>query len=207
MNFNNGREAKEENGIRQPKSILHAMTSDPSYFEPKMRLLQTITGLNFLEEEFTSEEDDRIERNDIFIGYKIFDSLDTVKNRFKNGKALSCFCIDGKDDQVHVAFKVPKQNFCRITYVTFRMEYTMKEEAGVHFRRFVLLPGNTQIDRGSDKITDFAIMLPYWHKGCFVEQFTLIYSDWDVLRNESHNATKGPTPVSKNLFDEIIRQT
>lgn len=199
---NNHREAKEENGIRKPKSILHAMTTDPSYFEPKMRLLQTITGLDFLEEEFTSEEN-RIERNDSVVGYKIFDSLDTVTNRFEKGKSLSCFCINNRRDEVYIAFKVPKQPFEDITYVTVKVKYEEKEEAGVHFRRFEIQQGTNKIKRGSPSITDFAIMLPFWYKNHFNRQYTLIYSDWDVMRNDL-DVGKGPTPVSQSLFADII---
>ena len=97
------------------------MTKDPSYFESKMRLLQRITGLEFLEEEFSSNAGNT-PRNDIFIGYKVFDSQTTVENRFMQGKALSCFCIDSKRDRVHVAFKVAKQDYNLITYVTIFIE-------------------------------------------------------------------------------------
>ena len=180
------------------------MTKDPSYFESKMRLLQRITGLEFLEEEFSSKAGNT-PRNDIFIGYKVFDSKTTVQNRFTQGNALSCFCIDSKRDRVHVAFKVAKQDYNLITYVTIFMRYELKEEAGVHFREFEI-QGTGEIERGSTRITDFAIMLPYWNKNRFIRQYTLIYSDWDVLRNDGLQGrpTKGPTPVSKMLFAEIM---
>ena len=174
------------------------MTTDPSYFEPKMRLLQTQTGLEFLEDEFSSKADNTV-RSDSFVGYKIFDSLTTVKKRLEKGKALSCFCIDGSRDEVCIAYKVPKQPFNDITYVTVKVKYDVKEVAGVHFRRFEIQQGTHKIERGSQRITDFAIMLPFWYKNNFGQQYTLVYSDWDVLDNDRKDR-KGPTPVSRKLF-------
>ena len=72
------------------------------------------------------------------------------------------------------------------------MKYNLKEEAGVHFREFEI-QGTGEIERGSTRITDFAIMLPYWNKNRFIRQYTLIYSDWDVLRD----GLQGPTQKTK----------
>ena len=61
-----------------------------------------------------------------------------------------------------------------------------------------------RLEKTSLNLLDYALMLPYSKMGFpFQRQFTLVYSDWDVLLcdNNDPDNSKGPVSVHFPLFE------
>jgi hypothetical protein len=65
------------------------------------------------------------------IGIKVIMCFQTnqqlaVENRFQKGEPLSCFCLDDRCNEVHVAFKREEPECrgenCKVTYLSFRYQ-------------------------------------------------------------------------------------
>ena len=208
------REAKEENGIRDPKSILWAMRKDCAYFESKLRMLHKLKGLNSL----SDQVNDRGSARDWFKGYHTFSTKKSVLDRFYQGRPLSCFCLDGSRHEVHVAVLLNHLSFsdCSktkqdkkdydIAYLTFSYDTDdwYNQEGGMDFCKFKLTEDITCANKRDLNVTDYALMLPFTNKSQFHEQFTLIYSDWEVLICDDLTKKKGPVPISHILFDMVV---
>ncbi len=89
------------------------------YCEGKIRLFHKLRGMEFLNEEC---EDVHAWCNR-YKGYHVFPNKSPVENRFLEREPLSCFCLDGRCNEVHVAFKrdKPEQrgDECKVTYLLF----------------------------------------------------------------------------------------
>ncbi len=87
--------------------------------EGKIRLLHKLTGMEFLNEEY---EDVHAQCNR-YKGYHVFPSKSAMENRFLKGEPLSCFCLDGRCNEVHVAFNRDKPegggDECEVTFLSF----------------------------------------------------------------------------------------
>ena len=70
------------------------------YREGKIRLLHKLTGIEFLNREYVSV----FTQPDWYKGYHVFKNKSEVKDRFRSREPLSCFCLDGDCNAVHVAF-------------------------------------------------------------------------------------------------------
>lgn len=170
-------------------------------------MLHKLNGLGMLYRmaDGPSDKDDR------YHGYFVFPSKKEVKKRFKSGKPLSCFCLDGNRSEVHVAFKNKiKDGEHDISYLTFhcRHGHLNTYETGVFFCKFESTGTRTLDSKAEMNITDYALMLPYVKDGYpFQQQFTLIYSDWQVLVHGSKNdeAIKGNVTVDRELFNKLSR--
>jgi hypothetical protein len=75
--------------------------------------------MEFLNEEYKDVHAQR----DRYKGYHVFPNKSAVENRFLKGDPLSCFCLDGRCNEVHVAFKIdePEQrgDEREVTYLSF----------------------------------------------------------------------------------------
>lgn len=204
-------EAREENSIRSPKAILYGMQKNQEYREWKLRLLHKLNGfdtlMNAFPEILTSDPRTR------YKGYHVFDSCEDIKRRHRDGKALSCFTLDGDTDIVCVAFhggyNFDDNGYDIVHYITF--EYNAggimdDKVSGVHFCSFK--EGSVQTIKKEDlnvRIGDYALMLPLTVAGNrFAKQFTLVYSDWEVLRTDIQEKNKGRPCVDKLLFNELL---
>jgi hypothetical protein len=196
------REARDENAIRGPKSVLWKLRKNPQYFAGKLLILQQQRGLDIL---VRSENPSSVR----YRGYFVFPSIKAVKDRFQSGQPLSCFCLDENRSEFHVAYltKKRKGKACQggndINYLTFLCRHgTLKTcETGVRFCRFDELRDNTK-HKDAMNITDYALMLPYRKVGLpFQHQFTLVYSDWTVLTWAS--CEKGHVALDYALFGEF----
>ena len=192
------REARDENAIRGPKSVLWKLRKNPQYFAGKLLILQQQRVLDIL-----NRSDDASDCR--YHGYFVFPSKEDVTNRFASGEPLSCFCLDHNHNEVRVAYHTRKRKdraWC-INYLTYSCTQQFKTfETGVIFRRFDYKEENTKC-KDEMTITDYAIMLPYFKAGSdFQRQFTLVYSDWTVLTRASQNgkAGKGHAPLDVELF-------
>lgn len=181
------------------------MRKDVSYFCTKLEKLHKSNGLRFLKEEYSEKP-----KNNRYKGYHCFKDRGEVKMRYDEGKPLSCFVLDGNFDQVHVAYNTNFRSSTRgnITYTTFKYKTSdlHKKEAGVHFCRFALQDEDSTKSVDTLNITHYALMLPYLHpstNGAFEKQFTLVYSDWDVLRCDLPEKKKGKVSTRNNLFNNI----
>ncbi len=203
------REARNERQIDRPKKVLKCYRRDQTYRETKMLLLQKLMGLEWLSFAYKGyEEEDR----HWFKGYHVYGSLDSVLKRFRVGEAMSCFRTSEGGDNLHVMFSSGKR--FSIKYLTFEYRRTdfFKNEMGVHFCQFKVkkdmenhtVISSTTRDQILDKIDGYALMLPYKKKNNnFINQFTLVYHDWDVLVcDDCDNNVKGFPALSKFLFGD-----
>ncbi len=63
------------------------------------------------------------------------------------------------------------------------------------------------VKKSSLKIVDYALILPYSRRGFpFQKQFTLVYSDWEVLLcdNDAPDGNKGPVYLHRPLFEDVL---
>ena len=181
---NTCREARDKNSIQDPKSILWAMRKCQMYREGKIRLLHELTGMEFLNREYVSV----FTWPDRYKGYHVFQNKSEVEDRFRSGEPLSCFRLDGDCNAVHVAFTrgEPEQRgdehevtFLSFCYHTLQV-YT--HETGMQFCRFECTNEVSSVRKTSLNLLDYELMLPYSKMGFpFQRQFTLVYSDWDVI--------------------------
>jgi hypothetical protein len=184
-------------GIQAIKSELKNMRKSTEYIKARLKRIHCLAGFKFLKEAYSTSKPraSTDPRN-----FYIFSSAQEVINRYNQGKPLCGFVADDKD-KVHVAFKT--NNAGNIDFLTF--QYDTKErkktEAGVHFCMFRLLDGTTTKREDELNIEHHAIMLPYWHGADYAFQYTLIYSDWDVLRTDL-DEMKGPACIQAQLFDD-----
>lgn len=204
------REAVLEKNIQDPKSILCAMRTTTSYFECKMKLLYKLEGMKSLTERFDRSTDP----SNRYKGYHTFTTIRHVKDLFTKGKPLSVFFLNNFYNEAHVSVSLRDrdvrnsaeghQNIAYLTF-TYNTEDCYTSETGVQFCRFDL-SNKISFARTEDmNITDYAIMLPYNKGDKYINQYTLVYSDWDVLICDKPRVTKGhPTP-SMELFDDLLR--
>lgn len=182
------------------------MRKSKEYFSSKLRAIHRRAGLSILHKEYCNRESPI--RN-WYHGYHCFQDKQDVLNRFETGKPLSCFIIDGDFGQVHIAYysSFASSNVGHILYSSFDCITTSMHtrETGIHFCKFKCINEQTAARRDDLNVTHFALMLPYIQKRSdrvFQRQFTLIYSDWEVLRCDLPN-NKGPASTNNNLFDSI----
>lgn len=202
-------EGDDEKEIDRPKDVLVAYRKDQTYRETKMRLLQKLTGIEFLAMGYASDSDKR----NWFKGYHVFRNLKDVEDRIATGQAISCFSTQ---EGLHIAFhqgEAPDSNV--ISYVTVVYDNTdfHIQETGVHFCRFVLkgksdsgtVPVSTKTKgEVQSSIINYSLMLPFKKKGHpFLQQFTLVYDDWEVLRCKDGQKTKGPAAIDNRVFADV----
>lgn len=163
-------------------------------------------GLKSLEEAYCTKE---AAARDWFRGYHCFTKKTEVFNRFSTGCPLSCFILDGDTSHVHIAYH-DNDSAGHLTYATFKCAKTTMhiKESGVHFCKFVKTNEETKSRKADLNITDFALMLPYMHPKMqerygFQMQFTLIYSDWEVLLCDQE-VLKGQASLDESLFGNIF---
>ncbi len=81
---------------------------------------------------------------------------------------------------------------------------------GMQFCHFVCTDEVSSVKKSSLNIVDYALMLPYSRRGfLFQSQFTLVYSDWEVLLcdNNAPDSKKGPVYVHRPLFEDVLSQS
>ena len=175
------------------------------YFVTKLRNLHIKEGLNYV-----MKEKQPVKRREWYRGYHCFDSKKVVLDRFKTGQVLSCFVLNHNYEEVHVAYRDNAVRrgggddlaFASFTYSTHTL---CCQEAGVQFCKFTCSKEFTTAKKQELNITDHAIMLPYIQSKVgrvFQKKFTLIYSDWEVLRCDGQSK-KGIVSIDNTNFDNI----
>ncbi len=77
----------------------------------------------------------------------------------------------------------------------------------MQFCHFVCTDVVSSVMKSSLNIVNYAFMLPYSRGGVpFQSQFTLVYSDWEVLLcdNNAPYSMKGPVYVHRPLFEDAL---
>ena len=191
--------------MRQAKAL--------EYFMTKLSVLHRTTELNNLDRFFS---DEKTESRDVYRGFHIFPSKSVVMSRYKEGKPLSCFVLNNHKDEVHVPFfEKNDRSQNQLSYATFSYDTTVAtiKESGVHFCKFVCEDTHSAVDRNVINITDYAIMLPYFREQTnnrprlYQYQYSLIYSDWEVLQIDlpPNHKKKGPATAECKEILEFIR--
>ncbi len=182
------------------------------YREGKIRLLHKLSGMAFLNKEYENVHAPR----DRYNGYHVFSNKSAVEKRFIKGEPLSCFRLDVNSNVVHVAFNRDEPERSgderEVTFLSFRCQISQMytHETGMQFCRFDCTEEVSSVKKSSLKIVDYALMLPYSRRGFpFQKQFTLVYSDWEVLLcdNNAPIGNKGPVYVHRPLFDDVLSQS
>ena len=199
------REARDENAIRAPKALLYGMRKTIQYFKTKLLHIHRVKGFRGLREAFFGES----EKRDWYRGHYVFDKEEDIMRRFQEGKPLSCFVFEHQPGAVHVAYESPfyqdkaNNEFRYLSFDINSAEWTNKI-MGVHFSQFTLREGYSIGNKRQTNTCSHALMLPYWKfiggRRRFEQQFTLVYSDWEVLRNDL-DGNKGFATVDYSLFN------
>lgn len=203
MLFSINRESVDEMGIQPIKAELKNMRKSTEYIQARLRRIHKLAGFEYLKVAFGSTA----RRQSKPKNFHVFGTKANVRDRYNKGLPLSCFSIDGDLDHVFVAIRA--KDACKISYVTFKCNYVKdtKLEAGVHFCRFEMLEGTTTKSLDELNPSNYAIMLPYFRQNGdrpreYIKQYTLIYSDWEVLRIDLPEKRKGPACICEKLFKE-----
>jgi hypothetical protein len=186
------------------------MRKDQKYRETKMRLLQKLTGMEWLQSGYKNSPE--IERH-WFKGYHIYSSKEEVVKRFVTGQSISCFGTKTGGEKLYVAFAGGNRfsvKYLTILYDTARM---FIQETGVHFCQFRIEKEDRKVkviestrEELLRAINSYVLMLPFKkEKQKFFQQFTLVYWDWEVIRCTDRAKKKGYPVVEKSLFtDEYL---
>lgn len=182
------------------------MRKTVNYLVSKLRRIHRIAGIKLLERAFPDEEDSEPIRR-LNYSFFTFQSIEEVTKRYTNGQPMSCFVVDGDNNHVNVAVQSGR-NIPMVCFVTFSYDIHQcpKKEWGIHFCQFKQEPGIHTRPIDELNITGSAIMLPYFRLDgeltrLYMQQFTLIYSDWDVLRLDLPIEKKGPACIHDILFN------
>jgi hypothetical protein len=187
------------------------MRKTQSYRETKMRLLQKLTGIDWVEASFNYKEEGEREW---FKGIYRYPKVDDVFKRYLRGEPISCFRMK-EDSSCHVAMYSGDTKTIR--YLTFEATPSVMSTklCGVHFSKFIVLKDNVnkalvrtiEKDQLAQKVDGYALMLPYKRDGVqFDKQFTLIYHDWDVFLCKDGISKKGFPVPDNDVFSEEYMQ-
>ena len=176
MNAAYNREAREENAIRTPKSVLPRLKKDISFLKAKLTLLHKMFGLDCLAKSL--EEDEKNEYK--YTGYHTYSSHEEITDLFRSGRPISGFCLDNNYDRIHVAYNRHKDMVSYTTF-TFKDEDLPHESCGVYYDRFYHSGEELTASESTLKISAYGMMLPFKKNKDYARQFTIIYSDWEVL--------------------------
>ena len=169
------------------------MRNDSLYFEGKLRLLHKLRGLESLYDVY--KQDDRNAIDGIYSSriytakmYHTFSTKAKVLEWFNGGNPLSCFCLNNDYHVLHVAVRMgdcsemrkdDNEDFAYMSF-TYNVHELCECETGVHYCKFTF-QGTATAKKSDLNFTDYALMLPFDRTGQFLKQYTLIYSDWEVL--------------------------
>ena len=193
------------------------MRKDQGYREAKMRLVQKLTGIDFLRMRLYPANKAR----DWFSAVDRYDKFDTVHSRFYAGKPISVFRWPHDNDTTfHALFYIG--NYGEICYITMTAEpgQNVTQIMGLHFCQFSMMRkvGSSEfkgyhVNRIAkadiDKANVFGLMLPYKRQQfVFQQQYTVVYCDWDVLRcNDGGGTSKGFPSLHGDLYSyEYLNQ-
>ena len=182
--------------------MLWAMRKNVEYLSGKLAVCHKRYGLRAIERDIKMEAFRRKWK-----GYHIFANFDEIIDRFRAGKALSCFFRINEPNKVHVAFRHNEGDKETIRYTSF--SYSTKNlptcETGVHFCKFKCDENKDPIEEEEVKDSLGALMLGNMMGARirFQAQYTLIYEDWEVLLCYEGCDPKGFALPDRSLFKSL----
>jgi hypothetical protein len=203
--FYSFREGKDERQIDRPKDVLVSYRKNQQYREQKLTLIHKLYGIESLSSNLMGSQ--KGPRN-WFRGYHRYESINDITSRFFGGKTLSCFRTSTDVDEVHIAFLSGNRDATKYLTLKYDVNSIHVQEAGVHFCAFWLKKDDST---GSAAVTtinnhdlqacvlDYALMLPL-HGQPTKKQYTLVYSDWEVLRCSTVARKKGIPILDRRVF-------
>ena len=178
-----------------------------------MLLLQKLTGIAWVKKGFETEDNNS--DREWFTGLFRYESLQCIIQRFNDGQPISCFQSKHCEKLFYVVFFAG--NHAEISYLTIESHTSEMyvQETGVQFCKFKIVQEystdhiavkTAKKKEVMDMMDYYALMLPYNKKdNIFQRQFTLIYSDWEVLRcNDAHTEKGLPHPDPGVFSEEYI---
>lgn len=194
--------------IGRPKLVLIAMRKTQSYRETKMRLLQKLTGVDFLSFTFDGSKVQR----DWFSGIHKYHDSQEIVNDYVSGSPLSCFSGKNEEDGLfYICFNSGSD--ATISYLTLEASPSdlFIKECGAHYCVFNFVKDTNNnvlvntVEKGSLKglVGSYALLLPFFKHGHrFQKQYTLVYHDWDVLLCQDGLCKKGLPMVDHCVFND-----
>ncbi len=192
-----------------------SMRKDQQYRMTKMMLLQKLTFMDWMESNF--DYDDSSTESWMTHGFSIYEGgINQVLNLYANGNPISAFRFaDDPDTTFRVAMNCGTKNM--VTYATLRAQTRVRtaRRVGVHFCYFSIENDINTMQYTSETLekkilqntaTAFALLLPHKQDGIeFSQQYTVIYSDWEVLLIDDRHTSKGfPRPDDSDFSDEYV---
>lgn len=201
------REGNMEHQIQQPKKVLQSMRRTMSFYMTKLTLLCRLWNLSWIERSYSDTDEDI---RDWFKGHHVYETSNMVIEKFKAGdEPISCFCLKDDTNMVHVAFYPGDRDQIGYISFTYNIDQMFVEEIGIHFCKFqclsnIVVANKVETKRNMDR---HALMLPYrLDSARFDHQYTLVYSDWEVMVNDngSKNSKGVPLVSGKEFSDEYF---
>ena len=160
-------------------------------------MLHKLTGMEFLNEKYENVHT----RNNRYKGYHVFPNKSAVENRFLKGEPLSCFVwmVVAMKFMLHSIKTNQNEEETNVKSLSCHSVIThQKCILTIQVCSFVVLCVLMRCHHLRN-----ALMLPYSRRGfLFQSQFTLVYSDWEVLLcdNNAPDSMKGPVYVHRPLL-------
>ncbi len=138
--------------------------------------------------------------------FYLYKNKQDILNRLEKGKPISALYFKDRLQTVFVAYSIGRYDIALMP-ITFDPNSLVDEASGMFFCRFFIENNKDDIIHTEKKVVCGltrigALMLPFkMGSDCtrFRGQFTVIYSDWDVLQQDG---TKGIPKLNRALFQE-----
>lgn len=203
--------------ISGPKGVLVSMRKTQDYRAKKLMFLSKLVALDQLQHFMNDDDEEPDEARDWFKAYRVFPGSDEVMRRFRSGQALSGFVTEDAPNEVKIAYSSGNYGEYGVWSLNFSMRDMYTKEMGMHFCKFDFVrytdsEGKCRIQQTTltkkeivGIMKSHVILLPYKKDGhAFGEQFTIVYSDYDVLV-PGHSNKDLPTRDPLLFSDEYFR--
>ena len=184
--------------------LIKNMRRTPTYFKKKMSLLHKMVFIKRLSSLLNGRDQSEPEQLSHSKGYYRYSSLQDLKEKFDQGRCLSCFKLNvGPPDLVWIAFGRAHQVMGIIPASISNLEG--EESCGFTYFQFELQE-NKQIQQKRTNLEQhischgflFPLVTPPMDQ--FNHMFGAVFSDWDVLKK---NVSKGESLLSLRLYEVV----
>ena len=190
-------EGSRERFIQEVKRVLLSLRKTQTYLSKKLILLHKMTAFNWMINQFDIPDDTHYKPR-LFYVYK---SKNSILEKFRSGDCISGFHLEEYPQQVNVAYADGRFNIHFMAF-TFSFGVSRVSLCGMFYCKFseIDMPPIRTTKKEVFDITDIgALMVPYSDpKTDFNNQYSIVYSDWDVLRS---NGQKGLPELCRGMFN------
>ena len=182
-------EGNRERFIQSVKKVLDSLRKTQTYLQSKLTLLHKLTTLEWMQHRLENIQtfNEAMPDEHAKVHYNLFhthDSIDAIMSRFSRGDVISGFFLPNTPREVHVAFKKGRHEIEFLSF-GFTAQLLAVSVCGLHYCKFHLIEAQP-IQATKHTIRSMtmvgALMLPYISSNDFINQYTIVYSDWDVLK-------------------------